>query len=222
LSGTPFVEITSEVLRERHDLVVLNAEEGVERRRWLFGSTSMHLMRKCPCSVWVMKPGQSRFQRIMACVDPDPETKSPQKEALDEKVLQLATSLARRESARLDIVHAWHLAGEQMLRRRSSSESIEGWANQTEAAHRNELDQLMGRVDVGGLDFETHLVKGMPRDVLSSFAANHEVDLVVMGTVCRTGIAGLLIGNTAELVLQQVNCSALAVKPDGFVSPITL
>jgi nucleotide-binding universal stress UspA family protein len=62
----------------------------------------------------------------------------------------------------------------------------------------------------------------MPRDVLPAFAVSHGVDLVVMGTVCRTGIAGLFIGNTAELVLQQVNCSVLAVKPDGFVSPIAL
>ena len=82
LTGTPFVQIIREVLRERHDLVVLTAEGGTERRRWLFGSTSMHLMRKCPCPVWVMKPGQSRFQRIMACVDPDPELVDPQKRAL--------------------------------------------------------------------------------------------------------------------------------------------
>ena len=73
----------------------------------------------------------------------------------------------------------------------------------------------------GKTNFERHLIKGMPREVLSSFAADHEIDLVLMGTVCRTGIAGMLIGNTAEYVLQQVDCSVLAVKPDGFVSPIT-
>ena len=43
-----------------------------------------------------------------------------------------------------------------------------------------------------------------------------------MGTVCRTGIAGFFIGNTAESILQQVDCSVLTVKPDGFVSPVVL
>jgi hypothetical protein len=43
-----------------------------------------------------------------------------------------------------------------------------------------------------------------------------------MGTVARTGIAGLLIGNTAEAILEQVQCSVLAVKPPGFVSPVKL
>ncbi len=41
-----------------------------------------------------------------------------------------------------------------------------------------------------------------------------------MGTVCRTGIPGLIIGNTAERVLDSVKCSVLTVKPAGFVSPI--
>jgi len=43
-----------------------------------------------------------------------------------------------------------------------------------------------------------------------------------MGTVNRAGIAGLLIGNTAEKVLRQVDCSTLAVKPEGFITPVLL
>jgi nucleotide-binding universal stress UspA family protein len=66
------------------------------------------------------------------------------------------------------------------------------------------------------------LIKGRPADVIAEFAKAHEVDLIVMGTVVRTGIPGLLIGNTAETVLHQVQCSILAVKPDTFVSPVTL
>ena len=43
-----------------------------------------------------------------------------------------------------------------------------------------------------------------------------------MGTVCRTGLAGFFIGNTAENVLNEVNCSVLTVKPEGFITPVTL
>ena len=45
---------------------------------------------------------------------------------------------------------------------------------------------------------------------------------IVMGTVCRTGIPGFFIGNTAEYVLSRVHCSVLTMKPAGFVSPVTL
>jgi nucleotide-binding universal stress UspA family protein len=48
------------------------------------------------------------------------------------------------------------------------------------------------------------------------------VDVVVMGSVARSGIPGFLIGNKAEKILTTINCTVLTVKPDGFVSPITL
>jgi len=47
------------------------------------------------------------------------------------------------------------------------------------------------------------------------------VDLIVMGTLARAGVEGLLIGNTAEKILSRIDCSVLALKPEGFVSPIT-
>jgi len=37
-----------------------------------------------------------------------------------------------------------------------------------------------------------------------------------MGTIARTGISGLIIGNTAEAILNQLECSVHAIKPPGF------
>ena len=58
--------------------------------------------------------------------------------------------------------------------------------------------------------------------MIPELAAKLEVGLIVMGTVSRTGVDGLLIGNTAEKILRQVDCSVLAVKPDGFITPVRL
>jgi len=52
-------------------------------------------------------------------------------------------------------------------------------------------------------------------------AQQHHLDLIVMGTVAMTGMPGFIIGNTAEAILQQVYCSVLAIKPEGFHSPVT-
>ncbi len=56
--------------------------------------------------------------------------------------------------------------------------------------------------------------------MIPELADELDADLVVMGTVGRTGIAGLLIGNTAETILERIGCSVLAIKPSGFRSPI--
>jgi len=61
--------------------------------------------------------------------------------------------------------------------------------------------------------------RGEPEGVVPECAVAGGIDLVVMGTVARSGVVGLLMGNTAERVLRNLPCSVLAVKPDGFVSP---
>ncbi|MBT8362313.1 MAG: universal stress protein, partial [Deltaproteobacteria bacterium] len=48
------------------------------------------------------------------------------------------------------------------------------------------------------------------------------IDVVVMGSIGRSGIPGFLIGNRAEKILSNINCTVLTVKPDGFISPITI
>jgi nucleotide-binding universal stress UspA family protein len=66
------------------------------------------------------------------------------------------------------------------------------------------------------------LVKGRASAVIPRFAKKHAVDLVVMGTVGRSGIPGLLIGNTAEQILTHLESSVLTLKPAEFVSPVSL
>ena len=53
-------------------------------------------------------------------------------------------------------------------------------------------------------------------------AEREAVELTVMGTVGRTGIPGMIIGNTAEAILSRVKCSVLAVKPPDFETPVSL
>ncbi len=65
-------------------------------------------------------------------------------------------------------------------------------------------------------------LKGEAWQVVPEFAEKNRVDLIVMGTVGRTGVRGLIIGNTAEATLNQVQCSVLAVKPPGFETPVQL
>ncbi len=69
---------------------------------------------------------------------------------------------------------------------------------------------------------KTSVPKGRASKIIPTLALKLRVDLIVMGTVARTGISGLIIGNTAENVLRNIDCSVLAVKPPGFISPVKL
>src|SRR5262249_5741204 len=93
------IEMVREVLRGGHDLMIKEAEPN---ENVLFGSTDMHLLRTCPCPVWLVKPdqGDPPFSKILAAVDPAPppdETDllhikgdiAPKDPALDSKILEL-------------------------------------------------------------------------------------------------------------------------------------
>lgn len=89
-------------------------------------------------------------------------------------------------------------------------------------AHQRGVDSLLGRYELEDLRYQVHMVQGQPRSVIPQLAAEVRADLLIMGTVSRTGIAGFLIGNCAEAVIRQVDCSVLTVKPAGFETPVTL
>ena len=189
----------------------------------MFGSTAMHLMRKCPCPVWVMKPGQSqRYARILVAVD---VTASDTKEnTLNTKIMDLATSLAHLEQSELHIVYAWNIPHEHLVREAHgiSPEEIEKWENETRRLPQKYLDDFLKKYDLDKIKFQVHLLKGKVSNLIPELVINKRIDLIVMGTLCRTGIPGFFIGNTAERILHRVDCSVLTVKPEGFISPVTI
>ncbi len=223
-SGTPFIEIIREVLENGYDLVIKPARGYSRLSAMLFGSTDLHLLRKCPCPVWIIKPSsRPNYDRILAAVDPDPSER--ENEELNRLILELATSLARQEESELHIVHAWHMPYEAQLRssRRYLPETeLDRLVAETRQTHEQQLQALLARHDLTGLSNKTHLVKGDPGEVIPAIAREAQAQLIVMGTVARTGIPGFFIGNTAEKTLAAVDCSVLAVKPGAFRTPVEI
>lgn len=223
LEGEPFLEIIRHVLAHGNDLVVVGGE-GVERGVTPeLSSGVMHLLRKCPVPVWVMRPPGPETGRILALVDPD--AGDPVRDSLNGLVLQLATSLARREAAELHVGHAWELTGEGMLRSSPylglAGHEVDEMVSAAEEAHREQLRLLLDQYEATRAAATVHVVRGEGGTVLPTLVDRLHASLIVMGTVSRTGIRGLIIGNTAETILRSVRCSVLAVKPQGFVTPVT-
>jgi len=235
LIGTPFLEVIREVLRFDRDLVIKSAETWDWHDR-LFGSDDMHLLRKCPCPVWLIKPeAPKRFQCILVAVDVDddfPPGEMESRRALNRQLIEMASSLALTDFAELHVVHAWDAMGESAMRggfMETPEKKITAYVEQERQRHMTNLDQLMrevvafvGQDSLDYLNPQKHLLKGWARKEIPALARKIEADLVVMGTVARTGVPGLIVGNTAETILNQINCSVLTIKPPGLKTPVTL
>ena len=238
LMGTSFLEIIQAVLRNGHDLVV----KCPESPSWLdrfFSGDDMHLLRKCPCPVWLAKPEAPKtYQRILAAVDVGDSGTQKEQETnhhLNVQILEMATTLAISESSELHVVYAWESEYEMIEGFVMSSDtSEEKRAENIERERRQNqwlLDEFIRNLKAKNtavrdameyLQPQTHLAKGSASQEIPALSKRLAVDCVLMGTVARTGISGFIMGNTAETILEQIDCSVLAIKPEGFVTPITL
>jgi len=232
LIGTaPFLEIIREVLHNGRDLVIKTAETCDWQDR-LFCSDDMHLFRKCPCPVWLIKPEAPKsFRRILAAVDVNdwyPPEEMTIRQALNRQILEMAGSLAFAELAEFHVVHACKVIGESSMRgafMHMPEEQIIVYINEVMRQCQGRLDALLRDLGQDALDYpnpQTHLVKGEAHREILALAKDIDADLIVMGTVGRTGLPGFFIGNTAETILNQIDCSVLAIKPPNFITPVTL
>lgn len=222
LCGTHFIEIIREVLRNDYDLVIFTPHRATLKEK-LFGSRTMHLLRKCPCPVWVVKPSKGRkHSKILAAIDP--LNTDDERNQLNVKIMDFAVNLAKVEGSELHIFHSWHDAAVRLLRGTNGIvfDTKRKILRDIRNAHKQRLYSLLAEFDLGHVPHKVHLGRGTPEEGIARIAKQKGVELVVMGTVCRTGLKGFFMGNTAEKTLPLLDCSVLALKPEGFTTPVTL
>lgn len=217
----PAVRIICHVIRNAHDLVIKEAEpkEGGKG----FRAVDMALLRQCPCPVWLSRPVARRRDEMKIAVAIDPENTTPEGHDLSLRLLRLSRALADSCSGELNIVSCWDYEFEKTLRHnpwiKMPEEDLKKTVDEARRHHRAALDALTLKSGIEG-KVQVHHARGAADEMIPQYAADQNIDVLVMGTVARTGIAGFIIGNTAENTVQRLECSLLALKPHGFVSPV--
>jgi universal stress protein E len=183
-----------------------------------FGPIDMNILRHCSCPVWIVdaRVGK-RIRRVLAAINANRTEQGQQ--GLNRRILEHALLLSQAEGAALTVLEVWEIFGEELLRPRLEEGEVEGLLDETRAGAEQDLDAFLApfRPRLGNATVK--LLRGEPSELIPGYVAEHGIDLVVMGTVARSGIAGLLMGNTAERVLRRLHGSVVAVKPPGFVDP---
>ena len=222
LPGVPFREIITFVQRRGVDLVVKAADDPGGRPGLLFGGLDRHLMRRCPAPLWLQRAHREGegYGRIMAAIDV--ADGSPLGRSTTRFILDLATRLARLDDGDVHVVHAWTSTGGRMARaaRRGllPADEIRRRAEAEAAERRTLLRDAVAHL-APPVRLHLHLLHGDRRQALALFARDRDVDVIVMGGFGRTGVPGLVMGNSCEGVLRRVDASVLVLKPEGFVPP---
>jgi universal stress protein E len=206
--GSSFAEIVYAVENERYDLVLAGTRGLGQWEQFLVGSTAKRLIRKCPSSVWIVKAEHVGQPKVVLAATDFSE--------VSRKAVSQGLLVAQHANAEFHVLHVVDSKDvpEDVVSRIPKGSSLQQEINQ-EASKR--MDAFVDSLEVDRASIQVHQSWGTPWQEIRRAAKFEAADLVVIGTVGRSGIPGLLLGNTAEKVLRTCDCSILTVKPDEFV-----
>lgn len=215
----PFEAIIQEVISGGYDLLLKMAHQHDRLESVIFTPTDWHLLRKCPCPVWMVKdkPWPENGRALVAV---NLASEEPYHDVLNEKLVTDTLGLAELVD-HTDV----HLVGAYPATPISIAIELPDFdpSVYNDAIRGQHLLAMKALRQKFGIDeAHTHVEKGLPEEVIPSVADRLEAGIVVLGTVGRTGLSAAFLGNTVEQVIDHLRCDLLAIKPLDYQSPVEL
>ncbi len=209
-SEPAWLEMTRWARQGRADLVVVGKRSRTAGDRRQIGTIASKLIRKCPAPVWLVHPDHKPGDGcVRAATDLSP---------VGLRATKLAQYGAELYGTRLHILHGHHAMTAELNSKLGRAKDGSGSRlDEIEAEIRRGILASIGIDDNGA---HVHVVRGSPSNAISSTLRRLNPNLLVMGSLSRTGRPGQLLGNSAERVFHCAECSLLTVKPEDFVSPV--
>jgi len=133
---------------------------------------------------------------------------------------QYACELVTRFNAELHLLHTLetHLTSTPTF---AMALDLPKYVSESRAAAEKSLAGVVDPQWSAGRTVVQAVVEGSPKTEIIRYARTHDIDLIVLATHGRTGLAHVIIGSVAESVVRTAPCPVLTVRPKGhqFVMP---
>lgn len=214
----PAEAIVRRALKTKADLIVAERHATRHVAGWMLAYTDWEILRQAPCAVLLVKlPKPYHRPVVMTAVDPFHEHAKPSK--LDDVLLEHSAQLTEAVRGSLRIVHC--VAPASMVTAGWMAGPIVVADTHTDAALKRARQALAAEVARHPLpSHKLAVVEGVAREAIPLAAKSLKAQIVVMGALSRSGLKRVLIGNTAEAVLDALPCDVLVVKPGRFQTKV--
>ncbi|WP_428239708.1 universal stress protein [Gynuella sp.] len=190
------------------DLVIKNTHHQNVMQRTFFSHTDWDLIRYSPAPLLLTKNQAWKGQlTVTAAVDPINNHDKPK--TLDAEILSAGLFISEKLDTKLHILHVYDptpmliYLDQPVLDTSDVSEEIR-------KEHLSALDELVSQYPID--HDHVHLECGSPTTVIPDHLYQHDSSIVVMGAVSRQGLDRLLVGHTAERMLDRISADILVVK----------
>lgn len=212
----PYEAIINEVFNNNHEIVIKATRKHAIIESVIFTPTDWHLLRKCPCPVLLVKEHDwPENGKIVASVHVASENEVHMQ--LNQSMVEQALDLAERLSAQPYLVNSYPVTPPNItVELPEFDPSL--YTDTVRGHHLKMMKSLRQQYSIS--EEFTVVEQGLPEDVIPKVTDDVGAGLVILGTTGRTGLSAVFIGNTAENVIDKINCDVLALKPEGYISPL--
>jgi nucleotide-binding universal stress UspA family protein len=205
-----------ELLREAHqsdsDLVMLSRRRSglTFGDRIIHGSTASRIARKAQSNVWLSAPGApTEIKKVLALVDGRSVSKT---------IVECADALCQELGAERHVLRCLDYPEDVALHRLPNAQrAITAHHKAVRADTLVALQKLTGGEDAG---WSLSLSDDWVVRVAPKYVAQHDIDLVVLGGLSYPRLKGVLLGTTAERILERTPIATWLIRPDGWQSPV--
>lgn len=186
------------------DLVI---KTGHRTETLFYTPTDWHLIRQLKCSLLLVSDRKWRAKsRVLVAVDAG--SKKPAQLEMDQKVIKEAHCWAEAKDMELHVTYSAPLPTVAI---EFGTIEAEQYEREHSATVKDQLNTVIEQTDISNI--EGHYSFGPAEKRIPSTANRIKADLVVVGSIGRTGVKAALLGNTAEKILHHLRTDILVVKP---------
>lgn len=197
-------------LEEDVDMVYKPTREHTALQRALFNSTDWNLIRLCPLPLLLVSDSRPvKGRDVIAAVDLSSEDDDHAE--LNQLLLSQAVMISRLIQSQVKVINAC-----------PPGLAIKGTSGSTDQQDAYHSKALVFTEKFHIPDEQVIIREGSAEEVVNDLAESSNAAVIILGTVARSGLAGLFIGNTAERVLENSKTDVLVVKQADFKSPIQI
>jgi nucleotide-binding universal stress UspA family protein len=208
-TGRPVQVIVAVAERVGARLVVVGTRGHSRLVRLLLGSTAAQVIEKAPCPVLAVHPEDRRPAVLPRLILVPTDFSADARLAAESSVELLGLD---RAQARLLLLHAWQLPGDYALYEYGGAHFLTVHREEAVAAAGSALGEKADRLRQQGTEVEAVLREGSAAGTIVDLAAERSVGLIAMGTHGVSGLERLVVGSTAQQVVQHAPCPVLTVR----------
>ncbi|OVE80367.1 hypothetical protein BVY02_00375 [bacterium J17] len=216
-SGSKVKKIVSYITDNNCDLLIKDVSGEIVHSRKILDSVDRKLIRHCPCPIWLVRDSsvtksETKSEKITA-VAINAAAETPIERQLNSSLIRHGELVASVLGGPLVFLHVCDFDSAGILKSSFDHDSYLKYYKDVNLAAREALVNLLENEGIEKPNDKVAVLSGLPSPSIAEYCNNKSVDTLVMGTVGRSGLSGIVVGNTAERVVDRVDCSLLIVSP---------